>query len=327
VDARRPQARWIPRIVSASILLLLISLLLACAGGGGGAGEASGEPGPSEPDPCEAGACEDTTCQPSCEERACGPDGCGGSCGACAAGTSCDEQGACAPDEIDPGCEQTCAELDLECGEHCGEDCGACPGAQDGCVDGLCVCQPACGPATCGQGDGCGGTCGPCPVDQSCSGCALSLSLVDEVVKEGRRGEITLAIDYQPGSQDALPGMADLRVRASGPVSLRAVGVGPPVRDADKELHVDPVHGRPFRLLEDGVAQVLVFSSGSMAPIEGGRWLLLRFRFEEPGEGAQTPAVFEIVKRPEIFAPMPADAALWSEDFGGPVVVWPEVTP
>ena len=116
-------------------------------------------------------------------------------------------------------------------------------------------------------------------------------------------------------------------MRVSGPVRLESVGAGPPVLDAGKELHLDPDLGRPFRVLAGGVHQVLVFSTGSMAPIGGGRLLVLRFHFDAAAPHAGEPAVFELVRRESTFAPVAADVALWSEDLGGPVVVWPEVAP
>jgi hypothetical protein len=46
--------------------------------------------------PCPGGACQGgACCVPQCNGRACGSDGCGGTCGDCAAGESCDANGAC----------------------------------------------------------------------------------------------------------------------------------------------------------------------------------------------------------------------------------------
>ena len=115
-------------------------------------------------------ACGDLAgcCVPACEGKACGDDGCGGSCGACAAGTVCDDAGQCAA--CAPACEGKA------CGDDgCGGSCGACEGT-DHCVNGQCAaCAPSCAGKACGD-DGCGGSCGACEgtdqcVDGQCDGC------------------------------------------------------------------------------------------------------------------------------------------------------------
>jgi MYXO-CTERM domain-containing protein len=58
---------------------------------------------------------------PLCKSKQCGDDGCGGSCGACAAGTTCNPSGACII------CTPSCA--GKTCGDDgCGGSCGACGG-------------------------------------------------------------------------------------------------------------------------------------------------------------------------------------------------------
>ncbi|MDB4938314.1 MAG: Tryptophan synthase alpha chain, partial [Labilithrix sp.] len=62
---------------------------------------------------------------PLCKNRQCGDDGCGGSCGSCAAGTTCNTDGACVT--CTPSCAgKTCG------GDGCGGSCGACAGADGG---------------------------------------------------------------------------------------------------------------------------------------------------------------------------------------------------
>jgi len=273
----------------------------------------------------------DEVCQPACEGKVCGGDGCGGSCGACAADETCTVEGICAASS-DPGCDETCADLGLECGTHCGESCGTCTGSQEICVDGACVCSPDCTAALCEQPDGCGEPCGPCPSAESCAGCPLRLSVVDQVEQDGLLTEVTLALDYDAPPEKPLPGMADIRLAVSGPVVLQSVGLGPPVMDAEKDLYVDPETGKPFSVLSDGTHQVLVFSTANTDRVGAGRWLLFRFLFKPPADAGglpwyTEPAVFRLLDRDGIFAPPPADAVLWTLEFDGPVVVWPEVAP
>ena len=287
--------------------------------------------GSTSPDATTAGAGPEPGCTPACEGLECGPDGCGGSCGVCVEPLACDSAGRCAEPPGTPGgsegCTETCAEAGFECGEICGVPCGTCPGEGSSCVDGLCACSPTCNASLCGRPDGCGGSCGPCPSAQSCEGCALKLSLVDQVEKEGLVREITLALDYEPGAGKPLPTMADLRLDVSGSARLVAVGIAPAVLEARKDLLPDPDTGKPFRVLKGGHQQILVMSTANTTAIQAGRWLLLRFELGPQGlvvaEGwAAAPAVIRLVQREETFAPPPADQVLWGGGPGEPVVVW-----
>ena len=267
-------------------------------------------------------------CAADCAGRDCGSDGCGGTCGACAEPLVCDPFGLCVEPPDEPqGCTQTCEEAGLECGEVCGVSCGTCTGAQTTCVDGRCACLPACSVAACEQADGCGASCGPCPTAESCTDCVLKLSIVDHVIEDGLVSEITVALDFQPGADQPLPTMADLRLLVSGPAQLTAVGVATAVLDADKELLSDPNTGKPFRVLEGGVHQILVYSIADATPIQAGRWLLLRFRLgpeskRPAADWAREPTTIRLVQREETFAPGPSDTVLWSGGFTAPIVVW-----
>ena len=129
-------------------------------------------------------------CTADCDGKACGPDGCGGVCGACEAGSSCNDVGQCIAAD---GCEgltyEGCCQADntvlwcennakqaLQCGEGgCGwNDAGGyydCNQSGDGpaefpkqCnVD----CDNSCEGKECGLND-CGNTCGVCTGGLSC---------------------------------------------------------------------------------------------------------------------------------------------------------------
>lgn len=65
-------------------------------------------------------------CAPSCGGRACGDDGCGFGCGACAAGASCDEAGACVAESA---CgDGVCEAIEIA---TCPTDCIFCDGVCD----------------------------------------------------------------------------------------------------------------------------------------------------------------------------------------------------
>ena len=92
------------------------------------------------------------TCVASCEARVCGDDGCGGSCGSCAEGEFCAEDGQCYCE----GCQERQCGLDPCSGLMC----GMCPGGMECSAEGECYvpCVPECGDRCCGD-DGCGGEC------------------------------------------------------------------------------------------------------------------------------------------------------------------------
>ena len=144
--------------------------------------------GPSPNDLCSF-CCENSCCQgnanqcnpgglccaPNCAERVCGPDGCGGTgtCGDCADGLACNDQGrcVCTPQSCAAGCcdgEGNCRPGDTNqaCGTG-GATCESC-GAGQTCQNQHCAaCEPDCAGKTCGP-DGCGGSCGSCAEGQRC---------------------------------------------------------------------------------------------------------------------------------------------------------------
>ena len=283
---------------------------------------------------CQPEPASDATheqCLPSCDGRECGDDGCGGECGTCNGDADCSVDGLCTPIGPDGGCQGSCEELGFECGEACGESCGECTGEQEGCIGNFCQCLAACDAASCETADGCGGQCGPCANAANCQDCPLQLSLVDQVVVDGLLTELTLALDYLPQDGKPLPTMADIRLAVTGPAQLKQVGLGPPVTEADKSLFVSPETGKPFLVLDDGVHQILVFSTGNTIAIEPGRWLLLRFKMG-PASSAETlnwdaaPATFALVTRDETLAPPGADSTLWGGGYDAPVVVWAQAS-
>jgi len=157
------------------------------------------------------------------------------------------------------------------------------------------------------------------------------LSIVETVEEQGYLLEVVIALDFAPSPGKPLPAMADIRLKVTGAGELYQVGLGEAAMDADKELALDPTTGKPFNLIGNDIYQFLLFSMSNTQTIEGGRWMLFKVRFPpgdsggSPPSGTQ-PAVIELLKRDEIFAPPSADMMLWPADFGSPVVVWPEVT-
>ncbi|PKN56179.1 MAG: hypothetical protein CVU56_17490 [Deltaproteobacteria bacterium HGW-Deltaproteobacteria-14] len=186
------------------------------------------------------------------------------------------------------------------------------------------MCAPACSVATCEQPDGCGGTCAPCPREATCSDCPLALSVVEREGDDERVRLVTVALDFAPAAGAPLPGMADLRFASEGDVELVQVAVGEAIIAAHKDLAPDPETGRPFRVLSDGSIQILIMSTSSADRIREGRWLFLKFRLGAAHGVPAGPAVLRLglVEREALFAPPPADAALWGASFGAPLVVW-----
>ena len=308
--------------------------LLACKGGDGG-GDGGGADVPDGSAPITDTRSDDTssppaevdagpTCVPDCTQVECGDDGCGGSCGGCASGRVCTEDGICVPNPED--CDETCESLDMVCGEHCGEVCGSCEGEQVVCEHGACVCQPACDVAVCEQDDGCEGVCPPCPSDVSCADCPMVLTEVERELGGEALVSVTLALDFLPPEGAAEPGMADIRLRATGHGRLDAVALGEALMAADKELYVDAMTGKPFRELADGTIQLLILSTTDTQTIGVGRWLFLKFVFP-PSDDPEWPAVYSLVKREQTLAPPLADQVLWGAELDQPVVVWPEEVP
>ena len=298
------QNRWMPFLA-----VLLLAVAGACQGQVGNDGT------------------DAAVCQPLCDELECGDDGCGGTCGTCPEDAFCTEDGQCQAGAEPDSCTETCHESGFECGEACGQSCGECTQPQTTCEEGTCVCAPACTVEFCELEDGCGGNCGQCNSLENCSECALQLIVVDQLVEDGRVVEMTLAVDFIPAEGKPLPTMADVRFVVSGPAELQQVGIAPAIMDAEKELFVDPITGRPFRVLEGGIHQVLIMSTANTNVIEPGRWLVFKFRVGPTGPDsasnwASQPVVMALVEREEILAPPPADMALWAGGYSDAVVVW-----
>lgn len=264
---------------------------------------------------------QDTQCEPACEGRVCGLDGCGGTCGDCGPGGACTSDGECAPD-----CEESCGSLGLECGEHCGEPCGTCP-AGTSCAGGQCSCAPDCAGKTCQDDNGCGAACGPCERLASCEGCPLRLVVVEREIEDGYVRGVTVALEYLPPEGAALPGIADIRVKLDGPVTLSRVGLGEPLLQAQKALAPDPQTGLPYRVLPDGSTQVLVMSASNINRIGGGRWLYFQVELGTGSEPAHTPLIMSLVPGEEILAPAAANEALFGASLTEAVVVWANELP
>lgn len=90
----------------------------------------------------------DPACTPDCSNKQCGDDGCAGSCGPCAAGSSCDGQGTCA-------CVRDCQGKSCG-GDGCGGSCGTCAAGASCDTQGSCVCAPDC--QTCSADGTCSAT-------------------------------------------------------------------------------------------------------------------------------------------------------------------------
>lgn len=106
--------------------------------GGVAASGCSCEPGCDVLGTCCADVVQQCGCQPYCDGKSCGDDGCGGSCGTCAQGLTCDEQGQCVDNLCDPDpCNGngTCDSSDGSCtclAKYGGVNCDECaPGRVD----------------------------------------------------------------------------------------------------------------------------------------------------------------------------------------------------
>ena len=143
----------------------------------------------ADPSGLHGRACQ--SCVPACQGRACGDDGCGGTCGACAAGLTCDG-GQCAAagcgDVPAAGCcgggaVEYCDGGNLggySCATTCGwdpagrggagwYDCGFTGADPSGASPRVCPgCVASCDGRECGD-DGCGGSCGACGAGESCA--------------------------------------------------------------------------------------------------------------------------------------------------------------
>jgi len=133
-------------------------------------------------------------------------------------------------------------------------------------------------------------------------------------------------VDYHPSDENELPALADFRLRMSGPVSLKGIAVSPELVELGKELFIDPDLGRPFRILQSGVAQVLLYSRSSNRRMSPGRWLFFRLWISSD----DVPAVIGLQRREGTLAPAAADWALWGSvasdgaenGSSGQLVIW-----
>ena len=158
-------------------------------------------------------------CTPSCSGKQCGDDGCGGSCGTCAAGTSCvagqcTAGGGCGGVTFEGCCDSGGTVLNycendvlqtLNCGANgCGwnaannfYDCGqsgADPSGQNPYACGACT--PSCAGKVCGD-DGCGGTCGTCAAGSTCqAGACVAGTDCGDVTFEGCCGDNGTTLKY-----------------------------------------------------------------------------------------------------------------------------------
>jgi hypothetical protein len=232
---------------------------------------------------CNDGKC---ACRPVCDGTRC-DDGCGGMC-ECAQGTVCDASGACKSPEA---CTDTCQSAKRGCGDVCGHACGEC-GAGEACIEN--ACKDA----------------------RGCVDCALHLTVVDRKVVSDHITEVTLGVEYAPGSDTPHPRMADLRVRADRDVTLVSAEAGPALVNADKELYVDDVTDQPWKVRKDGSFQLLAFGSANTTPFVAGRMLTLKFRTNE-----LNPIQFSLVRREQTLAPTDADLSLQGSAYDQAVVV------
>ena len=192
-------------------------------------------------------------------------------------------------------------------------------------MDGQCSCEPSCLGLSCGDPDGCGGECGPCASDQNCSDCALKMYVVERELVKGTLVGVTLAIDYLPPTGSPLAGIADLRLKVTGPAEVARVGLAQSLTDLGKDLSVDSATGRAWRTDKNNDVQLLLLSPRTAEPITSGRLAVLRFKVGTTESPARIPVAFSLVQREKILAPKAADEVLWTGGFGEPVSVWPEV--
>lgn len=146
---------------------------------------------------------------------------------------------------------------------------------------------------------------------------------MEEVQVDGSLHSVVLALDFNIGESPAMPTLADLRLRVTGPALLEQVGLGEAALAAEKTLTRSPSTGRPYQDLGDDVLQFLLMSSGNTNAIGSGRWLFFKFIIGDTAR--EGPVQVAVVKREQTFAPPAADSLLWSQDYDTPVVIWPEV--
>ena len=260
-------------------------------------------------------------CEPQCLGRECGSDLCGGLCGSCVIGDVCATGGNCVPEEA--ACTDTCESLGYQCGEVCGESCGSCSGSQESCSAGQCQCQPACAGRVCGDADGCGDFCTPCPVDTNCVDCVFKLAVAQKTFADGVLTHVTLALTFSPSGNTALPVMADLQLKVTGPATIERLGLGQALLDAEKEPLIHPHTGATYQRLDAETYRVILLSTQNTNVIEGGHWLSIRFAVGDTEMDG--PATFQLKSHGQILAPSSANVLDYSE-IDNQVVVWPEVS-
>jgi hypothetical protein len=250
--------------------------------------------------PNEACVGRQCICTPLCNGRACLPDGCGGTC-ECPDDFVQNADGEWVP-PLD--CHDECAAAAWQCGSLCGQTCGGSCGEGAVCELGRCV------------ADFCERE--PCNENVSCSDCALSLRLIDKVVKNGRLLEVTVAVEFAPGADDPLPRVADFRIGANHDIQLLSLAPGDAVTQAGKEFFVDAATGQSWRRRGDGSYQMLIFTVGNTNDITSGRLATLRFAV-----GSDKPVALRLLRRVQTLAPALADTALQRTKYDQGLLVTP----
>lgn len=237
---------------------------------------------------------EGLSCSPAwCDGGTCGDDGCGGTCG-CQSGAVCSTSTQCVAPSA---CTDTCQSAGYECGTVCGASCG-----------------------TCGAGQQCfWHKCYTPPVKDSCTSCAVNLSVVaQEVSADNLITKVVLAIDYTPNPTYPAR-MADFWLYVNNAdAQLTNVVTGPGLADAGKSFFVDPVTKKSYRQRADRSFQLLALSLSNTNPIAGGTLATLEFTFK--GNGTPGPVPFKLLRHPTL-APLGADNSLDSNVFESAVVV------
>ena len=145
--------------------------------------------------------------------------------------------------------------------------------------------------------------------------------MVEREEIDGTLERVTLAVDYEPEPGTPMPAIVDLRLLLEGPARIERVGLGSAALEAGKTLVVDPRSGRPYRVHDGGVVQVMLLSPGSTRRIESGRWLFLKLAMDAGGDAQSGPVMVRLLPAGEIFAPPAADEALGLDGLDAPVVI------
>jgi hypothetical protein len=243
-------------------------------------------------------------CTPTCAANTCGDDGCGGSC-TCDTGYACSAARECVETA---SCTDTCASTGFTCGEVCGESCGsdgACAAAEDVCAWNQCYVAPAA---------------------SSCEDCSLELRVLASTLDSSTNTlTATVAIDYNPEASEPNPRVLDVRLYANAPIVVKDVRGGDALKNAGKELVENPLTGKPWKGRGDGSKQMLVVSYTNTNRIQAGRILELDLTLDTSLFDSTMDLYrflpVKLLKREQTFAPLEADSAIQSTDFGAAVVV------